>query len=428
LVTHRQLHALAHLALEARDLTRIDPKRACVCELVRIRPDARIVRAEGLELPLLVAEPRQHAPLDVRQVANDELAAARRGDDSAERVACQLHHVVVDEVGIAALHRADAFFDFLGRHLRSREVLGLQGTTCPAAGALRATELEQPADTAVLVRPVDRALVLRGARRRRGEPHADQFLYRLGQLRIFEPLLERRGLHVRKAHAVLREQVHEHLVTLRRALDVAVRQLAGDLLQLALRLLRSCERSARMRKVNEYATVVDRLIEEPQFQLARIVWVVPGWQLLRQLAQRSRVVDGILDELLPFIGMRFARRAAQLRILRARLAEQIDQRLAVALLRLEPEYLAELPERARQSVRIRLRHRAAPALDRDVEERGEPVLELEHAPIERRVVGDEYRLGIIESLRKITRDRSRPGYVPPLHGLVFHGPGDEHHL
>src|SRR5690606_23939835 len=28
LVAHRQLHALAHLALEARDLTRIDPKRA----------------------------------------------------------------------------------------------------------------------------------------------------------------------------------------------------------------------------------------------------------------------------------------------------------------------------------------------------------------------------------------------------------------
>src|SRR5690606_13640129 len=107
------------------------------------------------------AQPRQYAPLDVRQVTNDELAAARRDDDSAERVACQLHHVVVDEVGIAALHRADAVFDFLGRHLRPREVLWLQSTTRPTAGALRATELEQPADTAVLVRPVDRALVLR---------------------------------------------------------------------------------------------------------------------------------------------------------------------------------------------------------------------------------------------------------------------------
>ena len=98
LVAQGQLLHLADLALVLRDVLGLLVKGLGVGQLVQVRPDAIVELPKRFGLPVLAGEPREHAPFDVGQVRDDQLAPFRRDQGATHRARAQLGHVVEHQI------------------------------------------------------------------------------------------------------------------------------------------------------------------------------------------------------------------------------------------------------------------------------------------------------------------------------------------
>ena len=98
LVAQGQLLHLADLALVLRDVLGLLVEGLGVGQLVQVRPDAIVELPKRFGLPVLAGEPREHAPLDVGQVRDDQLAPFRRDQGATHRARAQLGHVVEHQI------------------------------------------------------------------------------------------------------------------------------------------------------------------------------------------------------------------------------------------------------------------------------------------------------------------------------------------
>ena len=99
---------LTHLPLVFADLVWGHAEGLAVRQLVQVGAVALVKVTEGLELPLLVGQPRLVAALDVGQVGHHQLLAGRGHDAATDGRAGQLHHVVHDQVRAPKFHGRDA--------------------------------------------------------------------------------------------------------------------------------------------------------------------------------------------------------------------------------------------------------------------------------------------------------------------------------
>ena len=95
------------LALGLRHVEWILTQDAPGGDLVQVRTLAAIVGLKGLYLPLLAGHPSQHAPLDVRQVGDDQLLTLGGDQTAAHSEGAALADVVVNEVFAVGLEGRD---------------------------------------------------------------------------------------------------------------------------------------------------------------------------------------------------------------------------------------------------------------------------------------------------------------------------------
>ena len=197
---------LADLPLVLVDIVGLDAEGLAVRQLVQVGAGPLIEVAEGLELPLLVGQPRLHPALDVGQVGHHQLAALGRHDAATDGRAGQLHHVVGDQVGAPRLERRDALLDDRLLERGPGQVLGLEEPPGPAASARRAVELQGAAQAAISAGAPAQHLVLAGAGGAGLQPHREQLTQRRVDVRA-QQLFHRGHLEVGHVDAVVLKYV-----------------------------------------------------------------------------------------------------------------------------------------------------------------------------------------------------------------------------
>ena len=231
--------------------------------LVQVMPLAAIIGLEGLNLPILTGQPRQHATLNVRQVGDDELLALWRDQGAAHGHAAALADIVPDEVvrvGLEGAH-GDVLHLLVEPVGRAWQVLRLEYPPRVTRRACSARELDRAAQAAVRRGGVDQGLVLRWAGRRGLLAHLKQ----LTHLRI--QITAQRGLKRALGQVVEVEarpaQILNHAPALRGALHRAVGQSFDTSGQSSESSVESSESRFREFNVDGDTTVVNVLVVSP---------------------------------------------------------------------------------------------------------------------------------------------------------------------
>ncbi len=114
-------------------------------------------------------------------------------------------------------------------------------------------------------------------------------------------------------------EIVEKAVALGQAAHHAVGHLGGARVEPDLGPVECAQGGLGEVEVGFNSAIIDALIENPQGAL--LGGVIPLREAFPDLAQSGNIALGVVDELSPFVGMRIARGAAYLHVLRAGLAE-----------------------------------------------------------------------------------------------------------
>ncbi|BEO04315.1 hypothetical protein SMQC13_20420 [Serratia marcescens] len=223
----------------------------------------------------------------------------------------------------------------------------------------------------------------------------------------------------------------EHGVALRSRLDFAVGHGLCQLGQALLFITNGGDCRFSKFDVDAYAAVVDLLIAVPQRQLSALI--VPARQFGVDGAHGVDIEAGVFNEALPLHRVRFGRCAAQLAVLRPRLAKQLDQLLAgliFGLIGVDVEHFAQRTQRAREAERQRFYHRIAPALNAARNDPRELPLQsvAQHGAVEMAVVRVDQHALIAECSEQLRRQMLVFGEIVHADRAVIDCPGEQHDL
>ena len=250
------------------------------------------------------------------------------------------------------------------------------------------------------------------------------------QAQFAKDALDAGALQVFHRIAQIIGEVRDHALALRGAAYVPFGQFAGFVCQTRLEPLHGAQSSRGKLSINGHASVVDPLVNVPQFKLVTAAvgcWtgVVPLRQALVDLAHRLDVHARIRFKRFPVGRVRRAITDAKLAVGGLRLAEQEDQPLAVFVLRQigrHVQHRAELVQRAGEAVGQRLHHRVVDLLHREVD----PDVTQDSA-VERGVMDDDYSRLVYQVLQVVQR-RGAVGHVHADGGLVVPSVGRQNDL
>ena len=292
--------------------------------------------------------------------------------------------------------RLDAGVDRLLLERGPGQVLGLEQPPSPAPGADGATELQQPAQAPVEAGAAPQYPVLAGAGAAGLQPDQQQLAHGRVQVRLGQHLLDGRHLQVRQVDAERLKQVQPEDLVQGRARHAALGYLPRAVRQLVSGGVYRVDSRVHQRQIDLHAPVVDALVKLPQLALGG--GEVDHGHALPDLPHGLDVAGGVGLEPLPLGGVRLAGGPVQLVVTAQRLAEQLDEPLAVLVLGLvggQAQHLAEHAEATRQAVRHGLHHGVVDMAGVDVEAPDVP----DHRAVEVAVV--DHHLGIGQPLEDI---------------------------
>ena len=223
----------------------------------------------------------------------------------------------------------------------------------------------------------------------------------------------------------------EHCVALSRRLNFAVSHGLRQLGQALLFIANGGDRRFGKFDVDAYAAVVDLLIAVPQRQLGALI--VPARQFGVDGAHGVDIEAGVLNEALPLHRVRFGCCAAQLAVLRPRLAKQLDQLLAgfvFCLVGVDVEHFTQRTQRAGEAVSQRFYHRIAPALNAARNDPREQALQhvAQHGAVEMAVVRVDQHALVAERSEQLRRQVLVFGEIVHADRAVVDCPGEQHDL
>ena len=345
-------HLALRLPLFLRHIDRVFAEDASGGHLVQVWPLSAIVQLERLDLPVLARQPRQHAPLDVREVGDDQLVARCGHQTAAHGEGAPLADVVVDHILAVVLEGRDRGLLHLAVEPvgRAREVLRLEDAPRVATGARRSAELDRAAQATVVRCRVDQGAVLSGA----GGCGLLPDFQKLARQRVevaLQQLLNSRLREVFRLNAALVAQEGEQGRALRRGRHSTTRQSGGTSGQRSRSSFESSDSSAGEVSIDGDTTVINSLVDPPKVDFSAIS--VPSWNASSYVSHSVHIAPGVFDEGVPVIRVRFPARPTQLPVLRRGLREQLYMTtplLVFSFILRDAKNVAELAEGRGQAV------------------------------------------------------------------------------